>query len=227
MSNKTVLITGVTRGLGLAMAEGFIAAGHHVIGSGRTEETIGQLVKKYPAHSFRVVDTANWGSVQSWCEQITADGIVPDILINNAGIINTNAPLWEVPVAEFSDVIDVNVKGVYHVIQQFVPRMIQSGGGVIVNFSSGWGRGVAADVAPYCASKWAIEGLSKALAAELPESMVSVALNPGIINTEMLQSCFGDQAAECPAPQEWAQVAVPMILGIGVSDNGGSLTVGR
>ena len=226
MSIKTVLITGVTRGLGLAMAEGFIAAGHQVIGSGRTKKIIKQLAEKYPDHSFSCVDTADWSSVHDWCEQLTKDKSVPDILINNAGIINANAPLWQVPVAEFSDVIDVNIKGVYHVIQQFAPHMIRNGGGVIINFSSGWGRGVAADVAPYCASKWAIEGLSKALAADLPASMVSVALNPGVINTKMLQSCFGEQAAECRSPQEWVQKALPMILDIGVSDNGGSLTVG-
>lgn len=226
MNHKTILITGVTRGLGLAMAEGFIAAGHQVIGSGRTEKIIAGLAEKYPDHNFSVIDTANWKSVSDWCERLTAAGVVPDILLNNAGIINANAPLWEVPVDEFSQVIDVNIKGVYHMIRQFTPPMIKNGGGVIVNFSSGWGRGVAADVAPYCASKWAIEGLSKALAADLPSSMVSVALNPGVINTEMLQSCFGDHAADCPTPQDWVKTAVPMILDIGVADNGSSLTVG-
>ena len=67
--------------------------------------------------------------------------------------------------------------------------------GVIVNFSSGWGRSTAPEVAPYCATKWAIEGLTQALAEELPAGMAAVPLNPGIINTEMLQSCFGAGAA--------------------------------
>jgi NADP-dependent 3-hydroxy acid dehydrogenase YdfG len=60
--------------------------------------------------------------------------------------------------------IDVNIKGVANVIRYFVPAMIERGSGVIVNFSSYWGRSTAAEVAPYCATKWAIEGLTRALA---------------------------------------------------------------
>ena len=75
---------------------------------------------------------------------------------------------------------------------------------MIVNFSSGWGRSTSAEVAPYCATKWAIEGLSQALAQELPKGMACVALNPGIIDTEMLRSCFGESAASYPDAAEWA-----------------------
>jgi len=63
-----------------------------------------------------------------------------------------------------------------------VPAMVRRGQGVIVNFSSGWGRSTDAGVAPYCATKWAIEGLTQALAQELPPGMAAVPLNPGIIN---------------------------------------------
>jgi NAD(P)-dependent dehydrogenase (short-subunit alcohol dehydrogenase family) len=97
--------------------------------------------------------------------------------------------------------------------------------GVIVNFSSGWGRSTSPEVAPYCASKWAIEGLTQALAQELPPGMAAVPLNPGIIDTDMLRSCFGEGAAGYPSPEEWAQVAVPFLLGLGSKDNGKPLTV--
>ena len=116
------------------------------------------------------------------------------MLLNNAGLINRNAPLWEVRAQEFSDVIDVNLKGVANVIRHFVPAMIKRRSGVIVNFSSGWGRSTDAEVAPYCATKWAIEGLTQALAQELPPGMAAVPFNPGIINTAMLRSCFGGSA---------------------------------
>jgi NAD(P)-dependent dehydrogenase (short-subunit alcohol dehydrogenase family) len=95
---------------------------------------------------------------------------------------------------------------------------------VIVNFSSGWGRSVDAEVAPYCASKWAVEGLTQALAQELPSTMAAVSLNPGVINTEMLQSCFGGSASSYPSPDSWARTAVPFILGISASDSGRPLT---
>jgi NAD(P)-dependent dehydrogenase (short-subunit alcohol dehydrogenase family) len=94
-----------------------------------------------------------------------------------------------------------------------------------VNFSSGWGRSTAAEVAPYCATKYAIEGLSQALAQELPSGMVSVPLNPGIINTEMLQSCFAESASHYPSPDRWSRVAVPYILSISSKDNGKPLSV--
>ena len=88
--------------------------------------------------------------------------------MNNAATINRNAPLWKVPAEEFSRVIDVNVKGVVNVIRHLLPAMIERSHGVVVNFSSWWGRSGAAEVAPYCATKWAIEGLTRAMAAELP-----------------------------------------------------------
>jgi NAD(P)-dependent dehydrogenase (short-subunit alcohol dehydrogenase family) len=103
--------------------------------------------------------------------------------------------------------------------------MVERKSGVIVNFSSGWGRGVSPEVAPYCASKFAIEGLTKALAEELPEGMVAVPLNPGIINTGMLRQAWADGANAYPSPESWAQRAVPFILGISAKDNGRSLTV--
>jgi NAD(P)-dependent dehydrogenase (short-subunit alcohol dehydrogenase family) len=121
--------------------------------------------------------------------------------------------------------MDVNVKGVANVIRHFVPAMIRRGRGVIVNFSSGWGRSTEAGVAPYCATKWAIEGLTQSLAQELPPGMTAVPLNPGIINTDMLRSCFGGSAADYPSPGEWARIAAPYLLEIDASDNGRPLTV--
>jgi NAD(P)-dependent dehydrogenase (short-subunit alcohol dehydrogenase family) len=133
--------------------------------------------------------------VSHWArETVRALGGV-DLLINNAALINRNAPLWKISAKEFNELIDVNIGGLANVIRHFVPGMIAQGSGVIVNFSSGWGRSASADVAPYCASKGAIEGLSQALAQELPAGMAAVALNPGIIDTEMLRSCFGEGAA--------------------------------
>ncbi len=225
MSNKKIVITGVTRGLGLAMATEFINAGHTIAGIGRDQSQIQALTAQYPKHQFNVVDITDAIAVDTWKDSVVAKTGVPDIVINNAGVINANAPLWEVPNDEFSMVMDVNIKGVFHVIKSFVPAMSDNGGGVIINFSSGWGRSVAPDVAPYCASKWAIEGMSKALADELPAGMTCVALNPGVIHTEMLESCFGDQASQCIKPADWAGSAVSTVLGITGKDNGSSLTV--
>jgi len=93
-----------------------------------------------------------------------------------------------------------------------------------VNFSSGWGRSTDAEVAPYCATKWAIEGLTQSLAQELPSGMAAVPFNPGIIATDMLQSCFGGSASGYARPEAWAKTTVPFLLKINSADNGKPMT---
>jgi NAD(P)-dependent dehydrogenase (short-subunit alcohol dehydrogenase family) len=149
----------------------------------------------------------------------------PDLLLNNAATINPNKPLWEVSAEEFAQVIDVNLKGVHLVIRAFLPGMIRRGKWVVVNFSSGWGRSTSPEVAPYCATKWGIEGLTASLAQELPAGLAAVALNPGIIDTRMLRSCFGEGAGSYPTPEQWAKVAVPYLASLSARHNGAALTV--
>ncbi len=224
---RRVVITGVSRGLGRAMAGEFARLGHVGIGCGRSAKAIVELASSLGApHRFDVVDVTDDAQVRAWAaEEIKAHG-APDLLVNNAALVNQNAPLWQVPAREFDAVIDVNVKGVGNVIRHFVPAMVKAGQGVIVNFSSGWGRSTSAEVAPYCATKWAIEGLTRALAQELPKGMAAVPLNPGIIDTDMLRTSFGDAAGSSPSPQEWAKIAVLFLLRLGPKDNGQPLTVG-
>lgn len=224
---KRILITGATRGLGRALAEGFAASGHTVLGCGRSKSAIAELRKTLGApHDFATVDVASDADVAAWAKRLLAEGPAPDLLLNNAALINANAPLWKVPAEEFDKVIDVNIKGVVNVVRHFLPAMIERGRGVIVNFSSGWGRSTSPEVAPYCATKWAIEGLTRALAQELPRGLTAVPLNPGIIDTDMLRSCFGSSSAgSYPNAREWAEKAVPFLLQLGAKDNGKALTV--
>jgi NAD(P)-dependent dehydrogenase (short-subunit alcohol dehydrogenase family) len=206
------------------MLEGFVAAGHQVIGCGRSEPGVDELRSQFgDRHRFDVVDVGSDSAVRDWAASVLADG-APDLLVNNAALINQNAALWEVSSAEFDSLMQVNVNGVANVIRHFVPAMIEVGTGVIVNFSSGWGRSVAKDVAPYCGSKWAIEGLTRALAADLPDGIAAIPLSPGAVNTDMLQTCMGTSAASFPSPTDWATLAVPFILDLSAADNGQPLT---
>jgi NAD(P)-dependent dehydrogenase (short-subunit alcohol dehydrogenase family) len=224
---RVIVLTGVTRGLGLAMTEKFIGLGHTVFGCGRSREVIETLrVRFRPPHDFAALDVSLESQVEPWAARLLSSHGSPDLLINNAGMINQSAPLWQVPADEFDRLIDTNVKGVANVIRHFVPAMIARKTGLIVNFSSGWGRTVAAEVAPYCASKWAIEGLTLALAEELPRGMGAIPLNPGIIDTDLLRSCFGGSAGRHPSPAKWVEKAVPFILALNSRDSGKQLTIG-
>src|SRR6185503_4306966 len=126
---------------------------------------------------FQAVNVAHDAEVKSWANRLLNTYGPPHLLLNNAAIINRNAALWRVGAQEFSDLVDVNIKGVANVIRHFAPAMTAARRGVIVNFSSGWGRSTDADVAPYCATKWAVEGLTQSLAQELPPGLAAVALN--------------------------------------------------
>jgi NAD(P)-dependent dehydrogenase (short-subunit alcohol dehydrogenase family) len=226
MGPKKIVLTGCTRGLGRALVDAFIAGGHTVIGCGRSPEAILELRFGQPASSqFDVLDVAEPTRVALWAEKVMAVHGAPDLLINNAAMINTWAHLTAIKPEEISRLFDINVKGVVYVTQAFLPAMIAAGRGVVVNLSSGWGRTTAAHAAPYCASKWAVEGLTQSLAQEVPPPLAAVPLSPGVIDTDMLRQCGSADAASYPKPADWARVAVPYLLQLGRKDNGQSLTV--
>jgi NAD(P)-dependent dehydrogenase (short-subunit alcohol dehydrogenase family) len=207
------------------MTDVFIALGHEVHGCGRSQRAIDSLRDTHGARGdFAVVDVSKADEVTTWARNVLDAFGPPDLLINNAAVMNPNAPLWRVADEEFANIIDVNIKGIANVTRAFVPSMVARRTGVIVNFSSYWGRSVAAEVAPYCATKWAVEGLTQALAQELPSGMAAVPFNPGIIDTDMLRVCFGAAARHYITPESWAKTAVPFLLAIEAKDNGKPLT---
>ena len=222
---KTIIITGVTRGLGAALSKRFIEAGHTVWGCSRSTSEILTLQKKWEEpHHFESVDVAKCEQVEKWLNPLLEHFGAPDLLLNNAGVINRNAPLWKVPEEEFAHVLDVHLKGSANLIRKVAPAMISRGKGVIVNFSSTWGRSVSSEVAPYCAAKWGIEGMTRALALDLPQGLAAVSLNPGVINTEMLRSCLPEMAPGCIKPDSWSRGMVDFLLKLGPSDNGKALS---
>lgn len=223
---KRIVISGVTRGLGRALVPHFIQVRHTVFGCGRNAPMIDDLAKKYPApNSFQALDVRCADRLREWADEVTRQHGPPDLVIANAALMNTPHKLWDVPAAEFDALIDVNIKGVANLIRAFAPAMVAKKHGVFVALSSGWGRSTSPDVAPYCASKYAVEGLMLALAQELPAGMASIPLNPGVIDTDMLRQCMKDKAHLYPKPDAWARRAAPFLLNLCAKENGKSLTV--
>jgi NAD(P)-dependent dehydrogenase (short-subunit alcohol dehydrogenase family) len=220
-----VCITGCSRGLGRAMALAFARLGWQVAGCARTVKAIATLAEDLGnPHIFQAVDVTKDAAMQSFAKTVIDNLGAPNLLVNNAALINANAPLKDIPPEEFANILAVNLGGVHHSIRAFLPAMEDAERGVIVNFSSYWGRSTAPEVAPYCSTKWAVEGLTQALSQELPIGLAAVAFNPGIIDTDMLRSCFGETAGDYHSPEEWAKKAVPALANLGPKDNGSSVT---
>lgn len=223
---RRVLVTGVGRGLGQALCKEFSRLGHTVVGCARSAESTAAMREMLgPPHRFDQVDVADDAAVECWAKQLFAADYVPDLILNNAAVTNDGKQAWRFEAEEIDRILQVNVAGIFNVLRAFVPNMIRAKRGVVVNFSSGWGREAAAKVAPYCASKWAVEGMTKAMSHEVPPTMAVVSLHPGIIQTDTLRVTFGEAASLYPKPDEWARVAVPFLLRVSPHDNGAQLAV--
>jgi NAD(P)-dependent dehydrogenase (short-subunit alcohol dehydrogenase family) len=215
MAGRSIVITGATRGLGRVLFDTWRAEGHRVAGCGRGGG----------ADGLDAVDVTDEAAVAAWARAVIDRQGPPDLLLNNAALMNDPAPLWTVPAEAFDRLLAVNVGGLARVIRHFVPAMIAAGRGVIVNLSSGWGRSTSPGVAPYCASKYAVEGLSSGLADDLPPGLASVAVSPGVIDTDMLRQCWGPEASSFPPPAAWVRRAAPFFLSLTAADNGRSTSV--
>lgn len=225
---RRIVMTGVSRGLGRALTEAFLDAGHTVFGCARNADAIAELNARAAGGEsrFHSVDIANATAVQEWADDVLNAGPPPDLLINNAAFMNTPTELWKVSETDWKHTVDINILGTANTIRSFVPAMVAQQRGVIVNLSSGWGRSTSPEVGPYCASKWAIEGLTKALAQELPDGMAAVPLSPGVINTDMLQKAWGADAAQFDGTATWVKKAAPFVLHLTAEHNGQSLQIG-
>lgn len=195
--------------------------GHRVYGCGRSRQLVEQLNADLGSSGrCTALDVRDWEAVQAWAREVIADAGAPDLLLNNAALINRNANFVDIPTEEFDAVIDVNIKGVANVMRAFLPAMLERKTGVIVNMSSGWGRSTSPEVSAYCSSKWAIEGLTQSIAQELPRGMAAIPLSPNTVDTEMLRSAFGSGAASSPSPAVWAHECAQWLLELGPRDNG-------
>ncbi len=221
MANKLVVISGCSRGLGRALALEFSYRGWKVAGGARDSKALDNLRENFNGEClFHPFDVTNHEEVDSFAKLVREKIGIPDLLVNNAGLINKNARLTDISSKEFADVLAVNLAGVHNMIRAFVPMMEKAGNGMIANFSSYWGQSTAPEVGPYCATKWGVEGLTRSLAQELTRGLGAVAFNPGVINTDMLKSTFGEEANRYPLPEQWAVEATTRLERLSPKDNG-------
>ncbi|MGE9294990.1 MAG: SDR family oxidoreductase [Puniceicoccales bacterium] len=224
---RFIVITGATRGLGRALTHSFSQNGHQVAGCGTNGPHIADLqLDPGPADNFSVIDVTKSDEMKCWADGLIQRHGPPDLLILNAGVMNQHAATWEITPAEWERMMQINVLGAANTIHAFAPAMVERKRGIIVGFSSGAGQRGIANISPYCTSKFALEGMLKSLAAELPDGMASIPLQPGAIDTDILRSHWGeDRSGRQPSPEKWAQIATPYILSLGPEHNGQSLRI--
>lgn len=203
------------------MAIEFSSRGWTVAGGARNEDALAEVQQYMQSdHFFDRLDVTIPEQVENFARSVKDKFGSPDLLVNNAGLINKNANLVDISPEEFASVLAVNLGGVHNMIRSFLPMMQEAGRGIIANFSSYWGQSTAPEVAPYCATKWGVEGLTRSLAQELPCGLGAVTFNPGVVNTEMLRSTFGEEALSYESPEEWAIHAVDTLVSLTTADSG-------
>lgn len=192
VENKSVFITGASRGIGKALAIGFAKAGAKVICASTkaegTAETLNEI-NSFGGKAFGVhADLANTEEIESMLSKVLAEHGSMDIVINNGGTIS-RFPAAEYPLNEFKKVIDVNVNAAFLISQVLGKAMIKQGHGKIINIASMLSFTGGLTVPAYTASKHAIAGLTKALANEWANLNIQVnAIAPGYFATDNTQA---------------------------------------
>ena len=179
------MVTGATRGIGRAIAAALRAEGAYVIGTGTGEGEVGVCNEHFRA------DFIDLNQIRNCAEFIRQTA--PDILINNAGI-NKIGAFTEIDPEDFRRIQQVNVFAPFCLCQAAIPGMKRKGWGRIVNVSSIWGKVSREHRASYSASKFALDGMTLALAAEhSADGILANCVAPGIIDTELTRRVLGDE----------------------------------
>lgn len=183
---KRILVTGATRGIGKAIAQEYRKAGAYLIGVGTSTMEVVDWLDEYIVSDFSRID-----AIEDCARQLRA--LQVDVLINNAGI-NKNQPFEEISAQDFLQIQQINVVAPLMLCQAVLPGMRQRHWGRIVNISSVWGKISKAHRASYSTSKFGLDGMTAALAAEVAaDGILANCVAPGFTDTELTQRMLGPQ----------------------------------
>ncbi|MBI5878498.1 MAG: SDR family oxidoreductase [Chloroflexi bacterium] len=190
LADQVVLITGAGRGIGRAAALEFAAAGARVVVTSRTEQEVSETAKMVKAQGAAVLampaDVSSERSVTALVAKATRRFGGIDILVNNAGLLAPIGPLWTTKPAAWRKNVRTNLEGVYLCSHAVLPGMLRRKHGAIINVSTGAARSARYGWSAYCASKAAVDQLTRVMAVELRDQNIRVnAIYPGTTETRM------------------------------------------
>jgi len=188
LTGLTAVVTGAGRGLGRGAALGLNAAGANVIGLSRTESELESLVEEMGRGGYVVLDITDTEKVRAFFSGLEA----VDILVNNAGW-NRPQDALDVDDDTFSVMVDLNLRAVFVAAQAAARRMVEAGGGSIINMSSQMGHVGGPLRSVYCMTKWGVEGMSRAMAVDLASRNVRVnTVAPTFVSTPLADKFLED-----------------------------------
>lgn len=201
IEGRTVLITGATAGIGQACARVFAASGARLVLIGRRTERLEALAAELSAAHGTTVRTAaldvrERGAVDALRAELVEEGMMPDVLLNNAGKARGFDLIQDGDIDDWEEMIDTNVKGLLYFTRAFVPHMVESDHGHVVNIGSTAGRWTYPRGGVYCGTKYSVKAISEGLNMDLAGTAVRVSsVDPGLVETEFSEVRFhGDTA---------------------------------
>jgi NADP-dependent 3-hydroxy acid dehydrogenase YdfG len=190
MNKKTVLITGATSGFGKAIAKKFASQQHNVIVTGRRknllDDVVAEIQQQYKVNALGLnFDVRDKNEVNKQLKDLPKEWQAIDILVNNAGLALGKDFFEEADMDDWETMIDTNVKGLLYMSRATIPYMVKKGNGHIINIGSVAGKDVYDKGNVYCATKHAVDSISRSMRIELLRHKIKVtAIHPGAAETE-------------------------------------------
>jgi NAD(P)-dependent dehydrogenase (short-subunit alcohol dehydrogenase family) len=238
LTGRVAIVTGASKGIGAATALHLAAQGARVVLAARSAAAIETVAAQIAAAGGQALavpcDVADAAAVAALAARTVETFGGPDLLVNNAAVIEPIGHLADTDAGEWGRGLDINVKGVYLAIRAVIPAMLAKGGGTIVNISSGAATNALEGWSLYCASKAAVLSLTRSVHKEYGERGIAcVGLSPGTVATDMQRQIrasgmnpVSQMDFEAHIPPEWVAQAIAHLAGpLGAEHAGGDFTL--
>ena len=214
IAGKVAVVTGATAGIGAACVRSLAEVGAVVVATGRREDRLQALAEEAAGNGGEVrphvLDVRDRGGVAAFAERMEAEGLAADILVNNAGLARGLDAVHDGKTDDWDEMIDTNVKGVLNMMRALLPGMVERDAGHVVNVGSIAGYVAYPKGNVYCATKFALRGLTEGANIDLVNTKVRMSsVDPGLVETEFSLVRFRGDAGRARQTYEGVDALQP------------------